>query len=51
LVHGFLIPETQKQVFRDKIKTKQQPFLQAAHQIIYSATSELIEEEKKGDKN
>lgn len=41
LVHGFLIPETQKQVFRDQVKYKQKPFLQAAHKTIYKATNEL----------
>jgi hypothetical protein len=41
LVHGFLIPETQKQLSRQQVKNKQKPFLQAAHKTIYKATEDL----------
>jgi hypothetical protein len=36
LVHGFLLPEVQKQAMRDKVQHQQRKFLIAAHDEIYS---------------
>lgn len=46
LVHGFLIPETQKEVHRNQVKAKQEPHLMAAHKELYSETNKIITKEE-----
>jgi len=45
LVHGFIIPETQKEVHRQSVRLKQEPFLIAAHKELYNETNKVISKE------
>ncbi|CAF0789210.1 unnamed protein product [Brachionus calyciflorus] len=43
LVHGFLIPEAQKEFyFPFQVKSKQEPYLMAAHREIYAETNKVL---------
>jgi len=52
MVHGFMIPEVQKQTLRDQIHAKQRKHLVAAHRAIHGHALDVAEQiEKKDDEN
>ncbi|XP_070549252.1 cilia- and flagella-associated protein 91-like [Ptychodera flava] len=42
LVHGFLLPEVQKQTVKEKVKNQQRKHLLAAHNVIHKETEETM---------
>ena len=49
MVHGFMIPEVQKQTLRDQIHAKQRKHLVAAHRAIHGQALDVAEQMEKKD--